>query len=272
VHGHRRREQRQRAPLPREEQHPRRAGAVEHVVAARERDRGRRRAAHDGGDDACLHPVLHRPERTRIRDSASGDACRGATADDYGVAPTPFLFCLVPAERADALLEPLREHFAHDPHVAVLVERRAPGPQRPSWAPGDDHAHRRAPAAERDVIRALAPELRRQARHLRFVQRLEPVNERHQDTSTPDLVAAIRTGEPEAASELWWRVAERVQMRLRARLAQTATAPRPERGILGRILDELDDYDPYERPLLGWLDDVVDRYAAEVAAAERAAR
>jgi hypothetical protein len=182
------------------------------------------------------------------------------------VATTRFLFCLVPAGRADTLLAPLREHFADDPHVAVLVERRAPEAPRPAWIPGSEHPHRRAPAAERDVIRALPPQLRRQARHLRFVQRLEPVSERHQDTSTPDLVAAIRSGDPEAASELWWRTAERVSMRLRARLGETAAAA-AERRVLGRILDELDDYDPHERPLAAWLDEVVDRYAAEVGTA-----
>jgi hypothetical protein len=181
-----------------------------------------------------------------------------------GVAPTRFLFCLVPAARAGNLLEPLREHFADDPHVAVLVERRAPDVARPAWVPGgNSHPHRRAPAAERDVIRALPPQLRKQASHLRFVQRLEPVSERHQDTSTPDLVTAIRSGDPEAASELWWRVAERVQMRLRARLGDTAAAT-AERRMLGRILDELDDYDQQEHPLPVWLDGVVDRYAAEL--------
>jgi hypothetical protein len=183
-----------------------------------------------------------------------------------GVAPRRFLFCLVPAAHADVLLEPLREHFAGDPHVAVLVERREPEAPRPHWVPGTDHPHRRAPAAERDVIRALPPRLRRQAQHLKFVQRLEPVSPRHQDTGTPDLIAAIRAGDPEAASELWWRVAERVQMRLRGRLGEVAGA-HAELGVLGRILDELEDHDPRDRPFPAWLDEVVDRYARDVGAA-----
>jgi hypothetical protein len=183
----------------------------------------------------------------------------------------PYIFCLVPPERADELLGPLRRHFANDPYVAVLVERRADAPKA-RLVPAGEERHRRAPVAPRELLRALPPSLQQEAGNLRFVQRMEPLGRRHQQTPTRGLVAAIRAGDPEAASELWWRVAERVQMRLRARLAGTAAAPRPERGILGRILDELDDYDPYERPLLGWLDEVVDRYAAEVAAAERAAR
>jgi hypothetical protein len=195
-----------------------------------------------------------------------GTAPGGATVDDVGVPPRRFLYCLVPAARADALLEPLREHFSRDPHVAVLVERRAPAAPKARWVPGGDHPHRRAPAAERDVIRALPPQLRRQARHLKFVQRLEPVGERHQDTSLPDLLAAIRDGDPEAASELWWRYAERVQMRLRARLGDTVAATAGY-GALGRILDELDDHGPGDRPFASWLDEVIDRYAADVGSA-----
>jgi hypothetical protein len=179
------------------------------------------------------------------------------------VAPGRFIYCLVPASRADTLLEPLRAHFADDPHVTVLVERRKPEARQPHWIPGTEHPRRRAPAAERDLVRALPPRLRRDARHLRFVQRLEPVSARHQETTPTDLVHAIREGDAEAASELWWRFAERIQLRVRARLGEAAAAT-AERTVLGRILDELDDYDPHAKPLPAWLDDVVDRYALEV--------
>ena len=54
-------------------------------------------------------------------------------------------------------------------------------------------------------------------------------------------------------------------MRVRARLGEAAAAT-AERTVLGRILDELDDYDPHTRPLPAWLDDVVDRYAREAGA------
>ena len=118
------------------------------------------------------------------------------------VAPRPYIFCIVAAARADELLEPLREHFARDTNVGVLVERRKPETAE-RWVPGTDQPHRRAPAAERYVVRALPPALRAEARNLRFVQRLEPLSELHQDTSTLELVAAIRDGDPAAASELW---------------------------------------------------------------------
>jgi len=52
-------------------------------------------------------------------------------------------------------------------------------------------------------------------------------------------------------------------MRLRARLGDAGAAP-AERGVLGRILDELDDFDPEHQRFTTWLDQVVDRYASDV--------
>ena len=52
-------------------------------------------------------------------------------------------------------------------------------------------------------------------------------------------------------------------MRLRARLGDVE-GPRAERALLGRILDELATYDREPgRAFTAWLDDVVDRFAAE---------
>jgi hypothetical protein len=180
------------------------------------------------------------------------------------VTQRPYIFCLVPPERADELLGPLRRHFADDPYVAVLVERRAEAV--PHLVPAGQERHRRAPVAQRDLLRALPPALREEAGSLRFVQRMEPLGRRHQQTKTPALVDAIRSGDPEAASELWWRSNERVRTRLRARLGDV-DGSRAEKGVLGHILDALDGYEEDGRPFSVWLDDVVDRYAAEQLAA-----
>lgn len=178
----------------------------------------------------------------------------------------PYIFCLIPPEREKQLLGPLRKHFADDPYVAVLVERRADEP-KPHLQPAGRERHRRAPVAQRDLLRSLPPRLRDEAENLRFVQRMEPLGRRHQEVSTDDLVEHIREGDPEAASELWWRIHERVRVRLRSRLGDIE-GPRAERGSLGRILDALDDYEPEpDRPFTAWLDEVVDRYAAEQLAA-----
>jgi hypothetical protein len=171
------------------------------------------------------------------------------------------LICLVAAERADVLLLPLREHFAAEPLVAVLVERRTlNGDPRPLDPAG--HTHRRAPVAERDPVRALPSELRHEAHHLRLIQRMEPLRRTHEDTQTEALVGKSLAMEPEAVSELWWRVSERVLARLGLRLGHLG-AEGSTREVLGRILDELPDYEPEHEPLTAWLDAVVDRYAQD---------
>ena len=179
----------------------------------------------------------------------------------------PFLFCLVPSDRADTLLAALREHFAGDPQVTVLVERRkAVGDQGPAYPAGRRGS--RAPVAKRDLLRTLPPNLRGEARHVRFVQRLEPLGRTHERATTAELLQEIRAKNPEAVSELWWRVSERVRVRLRLRLGDVA-AETAAHDVLGRILDELDGYDE-EQPLLVWLNEVVDRHAATTARAASA--
>ena len=201
-------------------------------------------------------------------DTGGGDAgrAREGAAELSGAAGRleteyPRLVCVVDADRAEVLLPPLREHFADEPLVAVVVERRTPNRIRRLLEPVEQ-AHRRAPIAERDPVRALPPALRHEARHLRLVQRMEPLRRTHEDTDMADLVGKCLAVEPEAVSELWWRVSERVLARLRLLLGRFA-AEDAARHILGRILDELPGYRAEQEPLTAWLDAVVDRYAAD---------
>ncbi len=171
----------------------------------------------------------------------------------------PRLYCVVAPDRADLLVAPLREHFAQEPQVAVLVERRSSKPgERPAGADG------RAAVAVRDPLRALPPELHPEAGHLQLVQRLEPLGRTLEDAPTAELVAGSLAGEPEAISELWWRVSPRLLARLRWRLGDFA-AERATSHALGRVLDELPGHDPEHMPLAVWLDAVVDRYSEEQA-------
>jgi hypothetical protein len=121
--------------------------------------------------------------------------------------------------------------------------------------------------AERDLVPSLPERLREEADGLRFEQRMQPLGGVHQGTPAEQLITAIQDGDPDAASELWWRINERVRMRLRVRLGDVEAA-RAERHVLGRVLDALQGYeqDP-DRPYTVWLDDVVDRFAAERLAA-----
>ena len=180
--------------------------------------------------------------------------------------PRPHIYCLVPPDRADELLAPLRCHFAGDPSLEVLVERRTDD-ERPRYLAPDEQRHRRAPVAERDLAESLPARLREAADVLRFEQRMRPLGGVHQGTPADALITAIKHGDPDAASELWWRINERVRMRLRVRLGDVEAA-RAERHVLGRVLDALRGYEPDpDRPYTAWLDDVVDRFAAERLAA-----
>ena len=170
----------------------------------------------------------------------------------------PRLFCVVAAGRADVLLAPLREHFAREPRVAVLVERRTPDAERPA---GEARSGRpRAPVAERDAVRALPPELHREAGHLRLVQPMAPVRRIHEETEMAEVIGRCLATEPDAVSELWWRVSHRVLARVRFGLGDFAATERATSHVLGRILDELPGHEPEREPLTVWLDAVVDRY------------
>ena len=97
---------------------------------------------------------------------------------------------------------------------------------------------------------------------MQLVQRMEPVRRDLEDVGMPELVERSLANEPEAVSELWWRVSSRVLARLRLRLGDFA-AERATSRVLGRVLDELPGHDPERAPLNHWLDAVVDRYSDE---------
>ncbi len=185
-----------------------------------------------------------------------------AHADPARHEQVPRLFCVVAPGRADALVAPLREHFEQESQVTVLVERRT---SRGGELPGDllaGRARLRAPVAQRDPVRALPPELHSEVPHLQLVQRMEPVRRSLEDTAMSEVVERCLAGEPEAVSELWWRVSPRVLARLRLRIGDFA-AERATSQIVGRVLDELPGHDPERAPLPLWLDAVVDRYSEE---------
>jgi len=173
------------------------------------------------------------------------------------------LVCLLDPPCADHLLPALRGHFASQPHVAVLAERRH---TRRGWSAAErpTPVHRRAPIAERDAARALPPDLRNHARHLRLVQPLVPLRRTYESTDLQLLLSWTTALEPEATSELWWRISPRTLARLARHLGHTPNAQIAQ-TLLGRILDELPGYHVTQAPLSTWLDDIIDRFALEYA-------
>jgi hypothetical protein len=116
--------------------------------------------------------------------------------------------------------------------------------------------------AERDASRSVPPDLRRAADRVRLLQPMRPVRRVHETTGIRELVRSAIDGDPDAVSELWWRVGERVRTRLRLQVGPyQADALVPQ--VLGRILDELPGYDAARGPLAAWLDQVVDRYVID---------
>jgi hypothetical protein len=143
----------------------------------------------------------------------------------------------------------------------VLVERRTPG-QPPPGSAARERPRRRSPVAERDAARALPAALRHTAPDLRLVQPLPPLGRGLEDCDLDTLAARAAVMDPAAAAELWWRVAPRALGRLALRVGDAAAAAAVP-ALVGRILDELADFDPARDSLAGWLDATVDRYAGD---------
>jgi len=158
------------------------------------------------------------------------------------------IYCLVPADEARRLLGPLRRHFAGDPRVQVIVDRRVrerrklPGPDLPP----PDQLDRRAGADRRRPVlpRSLAPppdRLADEARRVRYVQRMLPLGEGLEREDLAAVVAAARAGEPGAPTELYWRLYERVHSRLSVVIGDIVEADTHVAGAFGRILDAIED-------------------------------
>jgi GrpB-like predicted nucleotidyltransferase (UPF0157 family) len=156
------------------------------------------------------------------------------------------LCCLIPKAGAEAL-EDVRAHYRDaDPRVQVVVERRvrqrrgsplAEAPQRPDRRAGTDRRRfvvpRRLPALPLDLQARTGP--------VSWIQRLLPVGAATEALSHEDVVAAVRAGDPEAPTELYWRYYERVHSRLCVLLGDAAEADATIVRTFGRVLDALDN-------------------------------
>lgn len=190
------------------------------------------------------------------------------------------VFCLLPADLSDELLEPLREHFAGDPSVDVIVDRRigqrrsgvdrrallvAPPElvQRRSGVERRERHDRRAPSVPRRLT--LPPEAEPHGARIRFLQRL-PAVASHGVAALPlpDLVRRIQAGDdPEAATEFYWRLFERVYSRVRALQGRYSRPDEHMAGLFGVLLDRVGEWQPGGAvPFEDWLYAVVDEHAA----------
>jgi GrpB-like predicted nucleotidyltransferase (UPF0157 family) len=161
------------------------------------------------------------------------------------------IYCLVPEHLQDELLGDLRTHFAGDDRVRVIVERRkrerrasARGgmPSRSREEEVQDRrsgTDRRRPALPRwfDV---LPPHLARRAEGVKFVQRMLPNTGILAGMDVLGVVEQVRSQHPEAPTELYWRIYERVHSRLSLLLGDPEAADKQAPTGFGHILDAIE--------------------------------
>jgi GrpB-like predicted nucleotidyltransferase (UPF0157 family) len=155
------------------------------------------------------------------------------------------IYCLLAREAAGALAD-VRAHYRHtDLRVEVLVDHRSA--QRRSAEPPADHRPDRRGGTDRRRFTVprrlppLPPDLAERTGPVHWVQRMMPVGAATEALSPDDVVAAVRAGDAEAPTELYWRFYERVHSRLAVLLGDAAEADTTVVSAFGRILDALDD-------------------------------
>jgi RNA polymerase sigma-70 factor (ECF subfamily) len=182
------------------------------------------------------------------------------------------VYCVVPFALSWKLHEPLREHFAGDPSVEVVVERRGADRRRTTderrradaAAPTDErrrihNAGGRRIGPRRAATMALdAPELprrlRRYAADLTFVERVEPAEEHVADLDSARLVTRFQGGDPDAFGSLYLRYFDRVYAYL---LVVFRNDPHEAEDVTQQVfvaaLTALPRYQRRKQPFRAWL-------------------
>jgi RNA polymerase sigma-70 factor, ECF subfamily len=192
----------------------------------------------------------------------------------------PVVYCLIPAALAEELHAPLRDHYAGDTGIEVVVDRRGgerrssvdrravedepgdPAEQRRIRSPaGRRVAERRATVMERDDAPALPAAAAGHVAELTFVERLEPSSEHAEEIDTARLVTAFQDGEQEAFTDLYIRYFDRVYAYLRMLLGDDGAAEAATHAAFVEVLDGLADYERGGTPFRAWLFAAVRRAA-----------
>jgi RNA polymerase sigma-70 factor (ECF subfamily) len=195
--------------------------------------------------------------------------------------PRRLLYCLIPRDLAPRLHETLRRHFAPDPTIEVVVQRRtadrraarnrrAPDRQTapatfgpPAHAPKQDSRRIRNIAGRRLGERRAAllavddgPPLPRKARahahRLTFVERLEPSTQQLEDQDAARLIMRIQSGDRDAFADLYMRYFDRVYSYLRLLLRDPHEAEDLAQQVFVSVLQALPRYE-HRRSFWVWL-------------------
>jgi RNA polymerase sigma-70 factor (ECF subfamily) len=204
---------------------------------------------------------------------------REPSANDAAPAGRPVVYCLIPRDLAPKLHELVRRHFADDPLVAVVVERR--DRERRRGADRRKAVPARSAEAERRRIRAvegrrvgerraalvtvdgpsLPRRVREHAERLVFVERIEPADLAAEDADTARLVAQIQAGDRDGFAVLYMRYFDRVYGYLRLVLRDPTSAEDATQHVFTQVIDALPRYERRRQPFRAWLFTVVRHHA-----------
>ena len=185
---------------------------------------------------------------------------------------TSVVYCVLPADLAAELHEPVRAFYGANRHVQVIVERRGQERRRPEdrrqvdQGPPSEHADRRrlrARAGRRIAERraalvptsepALPPAAVPHAQRITFVERLEPSTLEREDRDTARLIARIQAGERSLFDQLYMRYFDRVYAYLRVTLNDLHEAEDVTQDVFMRVLEALPRYERRTAPFRAWL-------------------
>lgn len=168
------------------------------------------------------------------------------------------VYCIVPANLASKLHGLLRDHFADDRSVEIIIERRCAERRRDSAAEANDDRRvgdRRAPQmlVEAGRLPKLPRKVRRYAAQLTFVHRQVPRTQHAEDLDASRLIARFRAGDISAFDTLYTRYFERVFGYLRVVLKDVHEAEDLTQEVFAKTFKALVDYEARGRPFRHWL-------------------
>jgi RNA polymerase sigma-70 factor (ECF subfamily) len=193
------------------------------------------------------------------------------TGGRYAATPVPSrTYCLVPRDLAPRLHECLRRHFAANPAVDVVVERRGTDrrglPDRRRRAEpvtqerrrirsvsGRRVADRRAVMVDVRLELPLPRRARPHAERLAFSERIEPAAQVLEDQDTARLITQIQSGDRDAFAHLYVRYYERLYGYLRLIFSRPEAAEDAVQDVFTRVLEALPRYVYRDVPLRIWL-------------------
>lgn len=192
------------------------------------------------------------------------------------------VYCLLPLEMAAKLEGPLARHFASDPKIEVLVERRHTDRRRREErrARVDDglddgiefdrrKVHncegRRAGERRSTQVPVSPPSTATMPRRVRghddqivFAETLAPTAEQVEDLDTARLIVAFQQGDGEAFGTIYARYFDRVYTYVRVALADNHEAEDATQQVFMQVLESLHGYEVRSgAPFRAWLFRVV---------------